>query len=59
MENLPEKCRIIVKEGAEYKKYIVKKNGKHVHSVNGRGTPTTCDPAGKTELKGQFTAALF
>jgi len=33
MEDLPEKCRIIVKEGAVYKKYIVRKNGLHQHSV--------------------------
>ncbi len=31
-----EKCRIIVKEGKIYKKYIVKKNGQHQHSVNYR-----------------------
>jgi len=36
MENLGEKCRIIVKEGDEYKKYIVKKNGNHQHSVSYR-----------------------
>lgn len=36
MENLQEKCRIIVKEGDEYKKYIVKKNGRHQHSVSYR-----------------------
>lgn len=36
MENLQEKCRIIVKEGDEYKKYIVKKNGNHQHSVSYR-----------------------
>ena len=36
MENLREKCRIIVKEGDEYKKYIVKKNGHHQHSVSYR-----------------------
>jgi hypothetical protein len=36
MENLQEKCRIIVKEGNEYKKYIVKKNGDHQHSVSYR-----------------------
>ena len=34
MENLPEKCRIVVKEDGEYKKYIVKKNGRHQHSVS-------------------------
>ena len=31
-----EKCRIIVKEGKIYKKYVVKKNGQHQHSVNYR-----------------------
>ena len=36
MEDLEEKCRIIVKEGDEYKKYIVKKNGHHQHSVSYR-----------------------
>jgi hypothetical protein len=36
METLGEKCRIIVKEGDEYKKYIVKKNGHHQHSVSYR-----------------------
>lgn len=36
MENFAEKCRIIVKEGGEYKKYIVKKNGRHQHSVSYR-----------------------
>jgi len=36
MEDLSEKCRIIVKEGDEYKKYIVKKNGHHQHSVSYR-----------------------
>ncbi len=34
MESLPEKCRIIVKEQGTYKKYIVKKNGEHQHSVS-------------------------
>ena len=34
MEQLPEKCRIIVKDDGIYKKYIVKKNGKHQHSVS-------------------------
>lgn len=29
-----EKCRIIVKEGKTYKKYIVKKSGQHQHSVS-------------------------
>jgi len=33
MEDLPEKCRIIVKEKGIYKKYIVRKNGEHQHSV--------------------------
>lgn len=33
MEDLPEKCRIVVKEQGVYRKYIVKKNGKHQHSV--------------------------
>ena len=36
MEDLEEKCRIIIKEGDEYKKYIVKKNGHHQHSVSYR-----------------------
>ncbi len=36
MENRKEKCRIIVKEGKVYKKYIVKKNGQHQHSVSYR-----------------------
>lgn len=36
MEDLPEKCRIIVREGGVYKKYIVKKNGRHQHSVTYR-----------------------
>jgi len=34
MEDLPEKCRIIVKENGTYKKYIVRKNGRHQHSVS-------------------------
>ena len=34
MEDRPEKCRIIVKEGGLYKKYIVRKDGKHQHSVS-------------------------
>jgi hypothetical protein len=34
MESLREKCRVIVYEDGEYKKYIIKKNGKHVHSVS-------------------------
>lgn len=33
MEELQEQCRIIVKEGGEYRKYIVRKNGQHQHSV--------------------------
>lgn len=33
MEGLREKCRIVVKEGTSYKKYIVKKNGKHQHTL--------------------------
>lgn len=36
MENLEEKCRIIVKEGDVYKKYIVKTNHQHQHSVSYR-----------------------
>jgi len=36
MEDLPEKCRIIVREGGLYKKYIVKRNGQHQHSVSYR-----------------------
>jgi len=36
MDGLKEKCRIIVKEGGGYKKYIVKKNGRHQHSVSYR-----------------------
>ncbi|MCD6580912.1 MAG: hypothetical protein J7K90_03850 [Desulfuromusa sp.] len=31
-----EKCRIIVKAGKTFKKYIVKKNGQHRHSVSYR-----------------------
>ncbi len=34
MEDLPEKCRIIVREKGVYKKYIVRKDGKHQHSVS-------------------------
>ena len=34
MEDLPEKCRIIVEENGTYKKYIVRKDGKHQHSVS-------------------------
>lgn len=33
MENLPEKCRVIVKDRGVYKKYIVKKNGRHEHTI--------------------------
>ncbi len=36
MENLKEKCRIIVQEEGRYKKYIVRKNGHHQHSVTYR-----------------------
>ncbi|PNU21785.1 hypothetical protein C2E25_00720 [Geothermobacter hydrogeniphilus] len=36
MEGLREKCRIIVKENGTYKKYIVKKNGRHQHTVTYR-----------------------
>lgn len=36
MEDLPEKCRIVVQEGGEYRKYIVKKNGRHQHTVTYR-----------------------
>jgi len=36
MEERGEKCRIIVKEGDEYKKFIVRKNGRHQHSVTYR-----------------------
>lgn len=34
MEDLPEKCRIIVHENGVYKKYIVRKDGNHQHSVS-------------------------
>jgi len=34
MEDLPEKCRIIVNEKGTYKKYIVRKSGEHQHSVS-------------------------
>jgi hypothetical protein len=34
MEDLPEKCRIIAREGGIYKKYIVRKSGPHQHSVS-------------------------
>lgn len=33
MENLPDKCRIVVKEQGTYKKYIVRKNGLHQFTV--------------------------
>lgn len=36
MEDLPEKCRVIVKDGEGYKKYIVKKNGQHQHTITYR-----------------------
>ncbi len=36
MEDMAVKCRIIVKEGDKYKKYIVRKNGRHQHSVSYR-----------------------
>ena len=36
MEALAEKCRIIVNEDGAIKKYIVKKNGRHQHSVSYR-----------------------
>jgi hypothetical protein len=36
MEDLAEKCRIIVNENGAIKKYIVKKNGRHQHSVSYR-----------------------
>lgn len=36
MEGFEEKCRIIVKEDGKVKKYIVKKNGQHQHSVSYR-----------------------
>ena len=34
MAGSQEKCRIIVKDGDQYKKYIVKKNSHHQHSVS-------------------------
>ncbi len=34
MEDLPEKCRIIVEEQGMYNKYIVKKNGTHQLSIH-------------------------
>lgn len=33
IENLPEKCRIVVLEQGVHNKYIVRKNGQHQHSV--------------------------
>lgn len=36
MEGTEEKCRIIVKEGDQIKKYIVKTSGQHQHSVSYR-----------------------
>ena len=36
IEGSKEKCRIIVKQGASYSKYIVKKNGQHQRSINYR-----------------------
>lgn len=36
IDNLKEKCRIIVKEDGAIKKYIVKKSGRHQHSVSYR-----------------------
>ncbi|MCP4342583.1 MAG: hypothetical protein GY799_27805 [Desulfobulbaceae bacterium] len=36
IENSKEKCRIIVKQGASFSKYIVKKNGQHQRSINYR-----------------------
>lgn len=36
LENSKEKCRIIVRQGSSYSKYIVKKNGKHQRSINYR-----------------------
>lgn len=33
MESMPEKCRIIVNDRGIYKKYIVKKNGRHEHTI--------------------------
>ena len=34
MEQLREKCRIIVKKDGIYKKYIVRKSGRHQNTVN-------------------------
>lgn len=36
MDERQEKCRIIVQEDGEFKKYIVKKNGRHQHSISYR-----------------------
>lgn len=36
MEGSEEKCRVLVAEGGEIRKYIVKKNGHHQHSVSYR-----------------------
>lgn len=36
MGEMAEKCRIIVNENGSYKKYIIKKNGRHQHSVSYR-----------------------
>lgn len=36
MEGLQEKCRILVAEDGEIRKYIVKKSGRHQHSVSYR-----------------------
>jgi hypothetical protein len=36
IENSQEKCRIIVKQGSSFSKYIVKKNGKHQQSISYR-----------------------
>ena len=33
MEEGQEKCRVVVKDGDQYKKYIIKKNSHHQHSV--------------------------
>lgn len=34
IKNSKEKCRIIVKQGTSFSKYIVKKNGQHQQSIN-------------------------
>jgi len=36
IENSKEKCRIIVRQGTAFSKYIVKKNGQHQRSINYR-----------------------